>query len=47
MLKKGAGFALRNQEHEAPFARLVCVSSHVLSLLIWTNEISLSSLYEF
>ena len=46
-LQKGAGFALRNQEHDAPFAKLVCVSSHVLSLLIWTNEISLSSLYEF
>ena len=40
-------YALRNQEYGAPFAKPVCVSSHVLKLFIWTNKTFISSLYEF
>lgn len=47
LTKKVVQFALRNQKHGAPFAKLVFVWSHVLKLFIWTNKKFLSSLYEF
>ena len=45
--KKRFVFALRNQEHVAPFAKLVCVSRNILMFFIWTNKIFLSSVHEF